>query len=176
MAQGIAPGDVVVQGDSAGGGLALALLLTLRDEKAPLPAASVLLSPWTDLAQSGATMVSNGPQDPTISKAYLDRFADTYLKGGDPKQPLASPLFGNLRGLPPLLIQVGSIEALLDDSTRLAEKAKAAGVTVELEVWPDMFHVWQRQGAELPEAQQAVERIGTYVSKALNLGRKARTA
>src|SRR5262249_49424454 len=111
LAQGVAPGNVVVQGDSAGGGLGLALLLSLRDGRKPLPAAAVLCSPWTDLTQSGAAMERNAAADPTISKAYLDRFADAYLNGADAGNPLASPLFGDLLGLPPLLIQVGSIEA-----------------------------------------------------------------
>jgi acetyl esterase/lipase len=176
MAQGSAPGNVAVVGDSAGGGLALALLMTLRDEQAALPAAAVLLSPWTDLLQSGASMAGNAPHDPTISKAYLDRFAAAYLHDADPKHPLASPLFGDLRGLPPLLIQVGAIECLLDDATRLAQQASAAGVTVDLEVWPGMFHVWQRHGAQLPEAQQAVDKIGATVRAALGASRKARSA
>ena len=121
-------------------------------------------------------MQRNAAVDPTINKAYLDRFASAYLGQADARNPLASPLFGDLRGLPPMLIQVGSIEALLDDATRAAEKARAAGVAVTLEVWPDMFHVWQRHGAQLPEALQAIEKIGAYVRGALQRAKQARTA
>ncbi len=176
VAGGTAPGQIVVAGDSAGGGLALALLLTLRRANAPLPAAAVLLSPWTDLAQSGASMERNAAADPTIGKGYLDRFAQAYLGGADARNPLASPLHGDLRGLPPLLIQVGSVETLLDDSTRLAEKARAAGVPVDLQVWDGMFHVWQRHAAQLPEAQQAIDAIGAYVREALAAPQRARRA
>jgi acetyl esterase/lipase len=176
VAGGTAPGRIVVAGDSAGGGLALALCLVLREAGEPLPAAGVLLSPWTDLAQSGASMESNALADPTISKGYLDRFAQAYLGNGAARNPLASPLHGDLRGLPPLLIQVGSVETLLDDSTRLAEKARAAGVRVDLQVWDGMFHVWQRHAAQLPEARQAIDSIGAYVRAALGAPHRARTA
>ncbi len=176
VANGTKPSQVIVAGDSAGGGLALALLLTLRRGNEPLPAAAVLLSPWTDLAQSGASMTGNAESDPTISKGYLDRFAQAYLGSASANDPLASPLHGDLRGLPPLLIQVGSVETLLDDATRVADKARAAGVTVNLQVWPEMFHVWQRHAAQLPEAQQAIGQIGTFVRAALGGDRKVRSA
>lgn len=160
---GIAPHRIFLAGDSAGGGLAAALMLFLRDKREPLPGGAVLLSPWTDLGQTGPSILSRAAADPSLTKAYLDRFAAAYLGDADPRDPLASPLFGDLRGLPPLLIQVGTAEILEDDAARFAEKAEAAGVTVRLERWPDMIHVWQRYALMLPEAQEAIERIGAWV-------------
>ncbi len=169
LGTGIAPGQIVVAGDSAGGGLAAALMLALRDgvtslrmARGPLPGGAVLLSPWTDLEQSGASIIGRAAADPSLTKAYLDRFAAAYLGGADARDPLASPLHGDLRGLPPLLIQVGTAEILEDDAARFADKAQAAGVPVRLERWPDMIHVWQRYAALLPEAQEALAHIGAW--------------
>ena len=164
---GYAPERLAIAGDSAGGGLTLATLLALRERKLPLPATGVCLSPWADLTQSGASMKTKVADDPMLSKEPLDMMAKFYLGDGDPKAPLASPVFADLRGLPPLLIQVGAAEVLLDDSTRLAERARAAGVAVELEVWPDMVHVFQAFAALVPEGQQAIERIGAHLAKHL---------
>ena len=162
LGQGVDASQIVVGGVSAGGGLTMALLLKLKDEGDPLPAAAVPMSAWTDLTQSGDSMQSKSDEDVVISKAYLDRMAGYYLDGAGAKTPLASPLFGDLKGLPPLLIQVGSAETLLDDSARLAEAAKAAGVIVEYEAWEDMFHGWHMSAHILDEGQQAIESIGRY--------------
>ncbi len=168
---GTPPGRIVLAGDSAGGGLVAAVLLELKRAGETLPAGGVLLSPWMDLDQSGASMQANAHCDPTISKPYLDRFAQAYLAGADARHPQASPLHGDMAGLPPLLIQVGTVETLLDDSTRFAAKAQAAGVDARLERWEEMFHVWQRYAPQLPEARQAIEHVGAFVKERLGLNR-----
>lgn len=156
---------IAVGGISAGGGLTLALLLGARERGWELPAAAVPLSPWTDLTQSGASFEANADADPSMSRMYLDRFAAMYLAGADPHEPLASPLHGNLSGLPPMLVQVGSIETMLDDSTAFAERAKATGVDVTLECWEGVFHGWHGSAHVLPEARQAIERIGEFFAE-----------
>jgi monoterpene epsilon-lactone hydrolase len=163
LAQGYKPNKIVIAGDSAGGGLTLAALLALRDAKTPLPAAAVPISAWSDMEGTGASIQTRAEKDPMVGFASLRDMAKNYLGDTDPKNPLASPLHGDYRGLPPMLLQVGDAEILLDDSTRVAEKAKAAGVKVELEVWPEMVHVWHVYAKLLPEAQQAIDRIGEYV-------------
>lgn len=165
VSQGMEPSRVVIAGDSAGGGLALATLLALRDAGDALPAAGVCISPWVDLEGLGESMTRNADVDPIITKDGLMDMARMYLDGADPKSPLAAPLHGDLAGLPPLLIHVGSRETLLDDSTRLAEKAGLAGVDVTLEPWDEMIHVWHAFAPLLPESQQAIDRIGEYVRK-----------
>ena len=165
VSQGMEPFRVVIAGDSAGGGLALATLLALRDAGDALPAAGVCISPWVDLEGLGESMTRNADVDPIITKDGLMDMARMYLDGADPKSPLAAPLHGDLAGLPPLLIHVGSRETLLDDSTRLAEKAGLAGVDVTLEPWDEMIHVWHAFAPLLPESQQAIDRIGEYVRK-----------
>ena len=156
---------IVIGGISAGGGLTLALLLGAGARDWELPGAAVLLSAWTDLTQSGASFETNADADPSVSKMYLDRFASMYLAGTDPREPLASPLYGNLVGLPPVLLQVGSIEPRLDDSTAFAERAEAAGVDVTLERWEGVFHAWHESAHVLPEARQAIRRIGEFFSE-----------
>lgn len=156
---------IAVGGISAGGGLTLALMLGARERGWALPGAAVLLSAWTDLTQSGASFETNADTDPSVSKMYLDRFAAMYLAGTDPREPLASPLYGSLFGLPPMLAQVGSIETMLDDSTALAERAEAAGVDVTLECWEGVFHAWHESAHVLPEARQAIERIGEFFAE-----------
>jgi acetyl esterase/lipase len=168
LSQNIKPSRIVVAGDSAGGGLTLATLVALRDAKAPLPAAGVCISPWTDMEGTGDSMVTRAKADPVVQKQGLLGMAQLYLGGKDPKSPLAAPLYANLEGLPPLLIQVGDAETLLDDATRVAEKAKRAGVTVDLEVWPEMPHVWHLFAPFLPEGQQAIDKIGQYVQAKTN--------
>jgi monoterpene epsilon-lactone hydrolase len=167
LAQGYRPGKIVISGDSAGGGLVLAALVALRDANVPLPACAVPISPWTDMEGTGASMKTNAAKDPMVapsgSNGGLFNMAKAYVGSGDPKNPLASPLHADYRGIPPLLIQVGATETLLDDSTRIAEKAKAAGVKVDLEVWDEMIHVWHVFAKLLPEGQQAIDRIGQYV-------------
>jgi acetyl esterase/lipase len=154
---------LAIAGDSAGGGLTAATLLALRDADLPLPAAAALLSPWLDLTQSGESMDSRAAVDPMVQRASLQRMADAYLNGADGTTALASPLFADLRHLPPLLIHVGTAETLLDDSRRFAARATAAGVDATLEVWDDMVHVWHAFAAVLPEARDANARIGEFL-------------
>jgi acetyl esterase/lipase len=158
-----APGRTAVAGDSAGGGLTLAALVALRDAGDPAPAAGLCVSPWTDLAFTGDTIVTKADEDPMVRAADLALMADAYLAGHDAKAPLASPLYADLAGLPPLLIQVGSAEILLDDAVRAAERAREAGVDVHLRVWPDMIHVWHAFADLLPEGQQAVEEMAAFL-------------
>ncbi len=162
LAGGSDPGRLMVGGISAGGGLTLSVLLAARDAGDPLPAGAVPLSPWTDLSQTGESFVTQAEADPMISKSYLDRMAAYYLDGADPATPLASPIHGDLGGLPPLLLQVGSAETMLCDTTVFAERARQAGVDVTAEVWPDMIHGWHGYAHALPEARQAIERIGEF--------------
>jgi epsilon-lactone hydrolase len=164
---GVPHGRIVAAGDSAGGGLAVALMFVLRDRGEPLPGAGVLLSPWTDLEQTGPSIRARQAADPSLTKAYLDRFAAAYLDGAPVRDPRASPLYGDVNGLPPLLIQVGTAEILEDDAVRFADKVRGAGGQVALERWPDMIHVWHRYAARLPEAQAAIDRIGAFVHQAL---------
>jgi acetyl esterase/lipase len=163
LAEGHTPRNVAIGGDSAGGGLTLATLVALRDAGETLPAAGVCLSPWTDLAGSGESLRTKADADPMVQWSRLAQYADAYLGGKDARTPLASPLYADLRGLPPLLIQVGTAETLLDDAIRVAERAEAAGVDVTYEAWDDMIHVFQAFAALLPEGQQAVDRIGAFV-------------
>lgn len=155
--------QIVVAGDSAGGGLTLSLLLSLREKRLSLPAAAVCLSPWTDLTLSGESWETNARIDFMLEKISTLKAAKIYLGDADPRSPLASPLYADPAGLPPLLIQVGSEEVLLSDSTLFAEKARAAGVDVTLENWKGMQHVWQYTASMLPEARQAVARIGEFI-------------
>lgn len=163
LVQGDDPRTIVIAGDSAGGGLAAATLLALRDAGDPLPAAAVLLSPWLDLACTGASMKANAAADPILSRERLLRWAAHYLNGADARTPLASPLYGDLAGLPPLLLQAGTAETLQDDSVRFAERAQAAGVDATLELWDEMIHVWHLFALMLPEGQQAIDRVGAWV-------------
>ncbi len=160
---GVNPSRTVVSGDSAGGGLAVATLLAIRDAKLPLPAAAACLSPWVDMEGTGESMQTKAAVDPMVGSGNLGEMAAAYLGGQDPKTPLASPLYADFKGLPPMLIQVGTSEVLLDDSRRLAERARQAGVEVVYEPWENMIHVWQIFVPMLDEAKQAVARIGEYV-------------
>jgi monoterpene epsilon-lactone hydrolase len=160
---GVRPDRLVVMGDSAGGGLALATLLKLRDEGVALPAAAVALSPWTDLALTGNSLGTNAKGDPIFKSEEFPMFAAYYLAGADPRTPYASPVFGDPTGLPPVLIQVGSDEMLLDDSVRMAENLRSAGGHAELEIWPRMPHGWHLYARILPEGQRAVRRVGEFV-------------
>ena len=163
LADGAVPGRTVVAGDSAGGGLTVATMLALREAGDPLPAAGVCLSPWVDMEGIGDSMTGKADVDPMVRHEGLVRMASLYLNGADPRTPLAAPLYADLKGLPPLLIHVGTAETLLDDAIRLAERARAAGVEVTFESWDDMIHVWHLFAPLLPEGQQAVERVGAYV-------------
>jgi len=160
--QRLSAGSLAVAGDSAGGGLAVALLVATRDAGEALPAAAVLMSPTVDLTSSGASMTDRADEDPISTPALLRQLAADYLAGADPKTPLASPLFASLSGLPPLLVQVGTADLLLSDSERLAEKAAGAGVDVVLEVGEGLPHVYQL-ALGTPEAAQATQRIGEFL-------------
>ncbi|MBI4608262.1 MAG: alpha/beta hydrolase [Candidatus Rokubacteria bacterium] len=167
LERGVAPGRVAVAGDSAGGGLTLAALLALREGGVPLPAAAVCISPWVDLTLRGASYATKAASDPIVRRDGVARMAKAYLGDADPKTPLASPLYADLHGLPPLLLQVGGEEVLLDDSVGLAERAKAAGVEATLEVWEEMVHVWPWFLPMLDEAQAAIDRIGVFARSRL---------
>ena len=169
IAAGYAPETVALCGDSSGGGLALATLVAMRDLGDPMPATAICMSPWTDLTLSGRSLELNGEADPMVSASNLALMANAYLGDVDPRSPTASPLFAELAGLPPLLLQVGSDERLRDDTTRFAERAEAAGVDVTLETWDDVFHVWHAFADVLPEARDAIARIGTYADRRLGV-------
>jgi acetyl esterase/lipase len=174
LAQGIQPERIVIAGDSAGGGLTLATALALRDAADPLPAALVCIAPWTDLAATGASLKTRARLDPSLSPNGIAAAGLRYVgPDGDARAPLASPLYANLRGLPPLLIQVGDHEILLDDSKRLAERARAAGVNVTLEIWPEMWHVFQALAGYLPESDRAIAKIGSYMRARLSEAARA---
>ena len=170
LAQGADPKRMVISGDSAGGGLTLATLVALRDAGVALPAAAAPISPWTDLAMTGESLKTRAHLDPIITPDLLGSgMAAAYIGSHDARNPLISPLYADYHGLPPLLIQVGESEVLYDDAARVAQKAKAAGVDVTFEPWPDMIHVWHLFSAMLPEGQQAIERIGQFVRQRTGL-------
>ena len=154
--------STAVAGDSAGGGLAVALLVALRDAGEALPAAAALMSPTVDLTSSGASMIERAEQDPVSTPAMLGQFASDYLAGANPKTPLASPLFASLSGLPPLLVQVGTADLLLSDSERLATTAAEAGVDVTLDIGEGLPHVYQLL-LGTPEAADATEQTGKFL-------------
>jgi monoterpene epsilon-lactone hydrolase len=163
LAEGSPAERIVVAGDSAGGGLALSLLLALRASGTPLPAAAALFSPWTDLAATGDSIRTNASRCAMFNGPDIGPSARYYLGDADPRNPLASPLYADLAGLPPLLIHVGADECLRDDSTRLAEKALAAGVPVELKIWPVVPHAWQLLPHIVPEARQSLRESGAFL-------------
>jgi epsilon-lactone hydrolase len=163
LSNDVDPAHVAIAGDSAGGGLALATLVALRDAGDRLPAGAVAMSPWTDLALTGESLRTRADVDVMIKPAGMSESAATYLAGADPRHPYASPLYADLHGLPPILIHVSDAEVILDDSTRFAAKARAAAVDVTLEVWPEMPHVWHAFASLLPESDQAIQRIGSWL-------------
>jgi monoterpene epsilon-lactone hydrolase len=163
LGRGLSPGRIVVAGDSAGGGLTVATLLTARDRGLPQAAAGVCISPWVDLTCGGATYVTKAAVDPIVTRQSVSMMSEAYAGSDDRKAPLISPLYADLRGLPPLLVHVGSDEVLLDDALGLAERARAAGVDVTLEEWPAMIHVWHWFLPMLAEAERAVGVIGSFV-------------
>jgi len=160
---GIAPSKIAIGGDSAGGGLTLALMTVLRDAGQPLPGCAWLVSPWVDLQMTGASLAEKAQVDPLISKPYLEELASAYLAGTDPANPLASPLHAELAGLPPLLVQVGSAETLLDDAVRITRRAGAADVQIKLEIWPHMIHAWHLWAAQLEEGRRAIASAGAFI-------------
>lgn len=167
LGHGFEPRNIVLAGDSAGGGLVVSVLLAARDSALPLPAAGVCFSPWVDLECTGESMSVNDHLDAFIKYEGLFGRAQSYLGEADPKHPWASALYADLHGLPPLLIHVGSAETLLDDSTRLAILAKNAGVDVSFKIWDDMVHVWQLFASVLPEGQQSIDESGEFIRSKL---------
>ncbi len=163
--EGQEPAKVAVAGDSAGGGLTVAALVQMRYLGLPMPGAAVCISPWVDMEGTGASMETRADADPMVKKEGLEFMAGTYLGGRDPRAPLAAPMYADLGGLPPMLIQVGDSEVLLDDSTRLSENARNAGVEVQLDVWDDMIHVWHLFAPMLPEGRQALSQAGDFIKK-----------
>jgi acetyl esterase/lipase len=163
--QGVPATSIVIAGDSAGGGLALATLLSLKQAGDELPAGGICMSPVTDLAKEGESMRTKVDVDPMVQPKSSTAYAQKYIAGGDTKTPLASPLYAELKGLPPLHVLVGTWEVLMDDSTRFARKAQAAGVAVDLEVWEEMIHIWPFFAAVLPEGRQAIDRMASFIKK-----------
>jgi epsilon-lactone hydrolase len=162
--QGVATKHIAVGGDSAGGGLTAALINRLREVREEVPACAWLVSPWTDLTMTGSTLATKDDVDPLIHKAYLGELADAYLPVGmDRKDPRVSALYAELRGFPPMLIQVGSAETLLADATRFAAVAGAADVSVTLEIWPHMIHAWPVWNAHLEPGRRALVSAGTFI-------------
>jgi acetyl esterase/lipase len=162
--QGIAAARIAIGGDSAGAGLTLGLISRLRDAPEELPACAWLMSPWTDLTMSGSSMASKAAVDPLIHKEYLNELADAYLPAGmDRRDPRVSPLNADLRNFPPMLIQVGSEETLLDDATRLAARAGAADVALTLEIWARMIHAWPLWNAHLEDGRRALANAGAFI-------------
>jgi acetyl esterase/lipase len=161
LSVGIKPERIVIAGDSAGGGLTVAAMVALRDAEVPLPAAGICLSPWADMACTG--MAKMEPREGGMEYQGILQMAKTYVGEADLKTPLASPVYADLTGLPPLLIQVGGDEELINDSILLEERAKQCGVDATMETWEDMFHVWHMYAPMLPEGQQAIDRIGEFV-------------
>jgi epsilon-lactone hydrolase len=169
LGQGYEPSRLAISGDSAGGGLTVATLVKLRDEGGPLPAAAVPLSPWVDMTQSGSSYEANAEADLMLGRDALAGMVAMFLAGADPKDPLASPVFADLAGLPPLFVQVGGAECLLDDSRMLAERAEAAGVEVRLDVFADLQHVFQLWAGNAPEVDDAFGRIRDWLRPRLGL-------
>jgi len=161
--QGFTPKNLAIAGDSAGGGLAVATLISARDQGLPMPKAAVPISPWSDMTCSNESYKTRAEADPLVGSGSIGDMANLYLQGKDPKHPYASPNFASLKSLPPLLIHVGRDEVLLDDSIKLDQKAKADGVNSTLEIWEDMIHVWHAFHPMLPEGKQAIESVGAFL-------------
>jgi acetyl esterase/lipase len=161
--QGIAADRIALGGDSAGGGLSLAAMIRLREAGRPLPGCAWLVSPWVDLEMTGASIDSKATIDPLIHREYLQELAANYLHGQNPRNPLVSPLHADLAGLPPILIQVGSAETLLDDAVRIAGRLGAADVATRLEIWPHMIHAWHLWSARLTAGRKALASAGAFI-------------
>jgi len=162
---GLTSGDIAIAGDSAGGGLSIATSISLRDAGEPSPASIVCISPWTDLEMSGNSIKTHAEIDPMLNLQSLKIMASNYIGDSDPRSPLISPIHADLKGISPLLIHVGSDEMLLDDSTRIAEKAKNAEVDVTLKIYDQMWHAWHLNVRLMPEAKNAIEELGSFIRK-----------
>jgi acetyl esterase/lipase len=167
--EGYAPGDILVAGDSAGGGLVMALLLSLREAGEEMPAGGLMFSPWLDLTASGESMTTRAKRDPWFKPPDMPIIASYYCKEEEYRDPLVSPVFADVSGLPPVYIQVGDDEILLSDSTRIAENIEAAGGDATLEIWPDMFHVFQVFVHQMPESREAIDKLVPFVQSRLGL-------
>jgi monoterpene epsilon-lactone hydrolase len=160
---GLAPRDIAIAGDSAGGGLVVAAMVAIRDAGLPQPACGWCISPWVDMEAIGGSMESKALTDPTVQRESITQLAAVYLSGADPRSPLAAPLYADLRGIAPLFIQVGAAETLLDDAVRLAGVAGAADVPVRLDIWPEMIHVWHLFHPVLGAGKRAIEAGGAFL-------------
>ncbi|MDH3533649.1 MAG: alpha/beta hydrolase [Gammaproteobacteria bacterium] len=172
---GHAATSIVIAGDSAGGGLTMATLLSIRDAGDPLPAAACLLSPWLDLAATGASMQTHAHRDPWFRPKDMPIVRRYYCAESEIRKPLVSPIYADLAGLPPLYVQVGEDEILLSDSTRLAERVRAAGGSADIEIWPDMWHVFQAFVKHVPESRQAIQKLGVFIRHSLGLDTASKT-
>ena len=167
LAQGFKPGRIAIAGDSAGGGLVVAAMVAIREAGLAQPGCGWCLSPWIDMEALGGSMESKAAADPMVQKAGILEMAGLYLGGADPRSPLAAPLYADLAGLAPLLIQVGAAETLLDDAIRLAQHAGAADVRVDLQIWPEMVHVWPLFWPELDAGKRALDQAGGFIRRRL---------
>lgn len=163
--QGIAPSNIIISGDSAGGGLAISTIFALRNKNYPLPAGIVCISPWTDLSREGRSHITKAEEDPLFTEGDIKEAALNYTKEQNLKDPFISPVYGDFQGFPPLLIQVGDKELLLSDSIKMKEKAEATGAVVTLEVWEGMWHDWHMMGNLIPESRRAIKAIGEFACK-----------
>ncbi len=167
LASGLKPNRIALAGDSAGGGLVVGALLAIREAGLPLPGCGWCISPWVDMEALGESFTDRAAADPTVQRETIQMMAQWYLGGADPRHPHAAPIYGDLRGLPPLLIQVGAAETLLDDFVALARKAGAADVLVDLQIWPEMIHIWHIFFPMLAAGRRAIASGGTFVRNAL---------
>jgi acetyl esterase/lipase len=163
LSNGCGPENIAVAGDSAGGGLTAATLLAIKERNLPMPAAGACISPWADMAGTGESVQARASMDPMVQGPMLHMMASLYLNGADTRSPLASPMYADLKGLPPLLIQVGEREILFSDSETLRDRAQAAGVQVTFEEWPGMVHVWHLFHPMLTEGRDAIKKLGEFV-------------
>ncbi|HSK73286.1 MAG TPA: alpha/beta hydrolase [Pyrinomonadaceae bacterium] len=171
LEQNISPSKIALAGDSAGGGLVLALLLRLRDSKLPLPACAVCFSAWTDLAGTGESIRTNGDRDDMFYPENIPEFAAAYLGETPAENPFASPVFGDYKNLPPILFQVGSTEVLLDDSRRIHQKIQEAGGISEIEIFDDIFHAWQMGAGILPEARDSLSKAAEFIRRYISIAK-----
>lgn len=167
LAQGFTPNRIALAGDSAGGGLVVAAMAAIREAGLAQPGCGWCLSPWIDMEATGGSMETKAASDPNVQKAGILDMARLYLNGADPRSPLAAPLYADLAGIAPLLIQVGAAETLLDDAIRLAQRAGAADVRVDLQVWPEMIHIWPIFHPELRAGKQALDEAGAFIRRTL---------
>ena len=169
LSSGVAAGKICIAGDSAGGGLVVGGILAIRDAGLPLPACAWCISPWVDMEARGESFTDRAATDPTVQAPTIRFMAETYLAGADPRSAHAAPHYGDLRGLPPMMIQVGACETLLDDSIQLARAAGIADVAVDLQIWPEMIHVWHTYHTELSAGKRAIAAGGAFVKSKLGV-------